>query len=121
MGYFFHLLSLYPAPYIELYMCWPISISYFDFKAVLALPKMARSDQTHKSRSLIQIVLSTLYVYLFVWTRNTLLNVFTYLPQSLHTYLAKSSLHIGLLSSVTKNSVPSKDWGHMEQTKQFGW
>ena len=42
-----------PAPYIEWYMCWPIQISYLNFKAVLALPKTARSAQTHKSISFI--------------------------------------------------------------------
>ena len=35
-----------------------------NFKAVLALPKTARSAQTHKSISFIWIVWSTLYVYL---------------------------------------------------------
>ena len=55
MGYFFH---LYPAPYIELYMYYPIS--YLNFIAVLALPKTARSAQTHKSISFIGIVWSTL-------------------------------------------------------------
>ena len=38
-----------------------------NFKAVLALPKMARSAQTHKSISFIWIVWSTLYVYLWVY------------------------------------------------------
>ena len=36
-----------------------------NFKAVLALPKTARSAQTHKSISFIVIVWSTLYVYLW--------------------------------------------------------
>ena len=36
-----------------------------NFKAVLALPKTARSAQTHKSISFIWIVWSTLYVYLW--------------------------------------------------------
>ena len=36
-----------------------------NFKAVLALPKMARSAQTHKRISFIWIVWSTLYVYLW--------------------------------------------------------
>ena len=35
-----------------------------NFKAVLAMPKTARSAQTHKSISFIWIVWSTLYVYL---------------------------------------------------------
>ena len=61
MGHFFH---LYPAPYIELYLCYPIQISYLKFKEVLALPKMACSAQTHKSISFIWTVWSTLYVYL---------------------------------------------------------
>ena len=64
MGYFFHFSSLYPAPYIELYVCWTILISYLNFKAVLTLPKTAGSAQTHKSISFIWIVWSTLYVYL---------------------------------------------------------
>ena len=38
---------------------------YLNFKAVLALPKTARSAQTHKSISFIWIVWSTLYVYLW--------------------------------------------------------
>ena len=36
-----------------------------NFKAVLALPKMAGSAQTHKSISFIWILWSTLYVYLW--------------------------------------------------------
>ena len=44
-----------------------------EFKAVLVLPKTAGSSQTHKSRSFIWIVWSTLYVYLWanplsIWT-----------------------------------------------------
>ena len=35
-----------------------------NFKAVLALPKMAKSAQTYKSISFIWIVWSTLYIYL---------------------------------------------------------
>ena len=66
MGYFFHFSSLYSATYIELYMCKPIYISYLNFKAVLALPKLAGSAQTHKSVSFIWIVWSTLYVYLWI-------------------------------------------------------
>ena len=69
MGYFFHFSSLYPATYIELYMYYAIYISYLDFKAALALPKMARSVQTHKSISFIWIVWSTLYVYLCYFLR----------------------------------------------------
>ena len=44
--------------------CRCVSLSYLNFKAVLALPKSARSAQTHKSISFICIVWSTLYVYL---------------------------------------------------------
>ena len=65
MGYFFHFSSLYPAPYIELYMCYPIKISKLNFKAVLALPKTTGSAQRNKSLSLIWIVWSTLFVYLW--------------------------------------------------------
>ena len=61
----FYFSSLYPAPYIEWYMCEPIQISYLNFKVVLALPKTACSAQTHKSISFIWIVWSTLYVYLW--------------------------------------------------------
>ena len=61
MGYFFHFSSLYPAPYIELYVCYPIQISYLNFKAVLVLPKTAGSAQTHKSISFIWIVWCTLW------------------------------------------------------------
>ena len=39
-------------------------ILYLNFKTVLALPKTARSAQTHKIISFIWIVWSTLYVYL---------------------------------------------------------
>ena len=66
MDNFFHFSSLYPATYIELYMFYPIQISYLNFKAVLALPQTARSAQTHKSMSFIWIVWSTLYVYLWL-------------------------------------------------------
>ena len=48
----FYCLSLYPAPYIEWYICWPIWISYLNFEAVSALPKTAHSAQTHESISL---------------------------------------------------------------------
>ena len=64
MGFSFYFSSLYPAPYIEFYVCKPIQISYLNFRAVLVLPKIAGSVQTHKSVSFIWIVLSTLYVYL---------------------------------------------------------
>ena len=64
MGFSFHFSSLYPAPYIELYVSFPIWISYFNFRAVLVLPKTVGSAQTHKSMSVIWIVWSTLYVYL---------------------------------------------------------
>ena len=64
MGYFFRFSSLYPATYIELYVCLSIQISYLNFKADLALPKMARSAQTHQSISFIWIVSINLYVYL---------------------------------------------------------
>ena len=66
MGISFHFSSLYPAPDIELYVCYPIWISYLNFRAVLVLPKMAGSAQTHKSMSFIRIVWSTLYVYLWL-------------------------------------------------------
>ena len=56
MGCFFHFSSLYPAPYIELHMCYPIQISYLNSKAVLALPKTAGSAQAYKSVSSIWIV-----------------------------------------------------------------
>ena len=56
MGFSFHFSSLYAAPYIELYVSKPIQISYLNLKAVLVLPKMACSAQTHKSTSFIWIV-----------------------------------------------------------------
>ena len=40
-----------------------------NFRAVLVLPKMAGSAQTHKSMSFIWIVWSTLYVYLWYLSR----------------------------------------------------
>ena len=61
MGYFFHFSSLYPAPYIELYV-----LAYLNFKTVLAMPKTAHSAQTHKSMSFIWIGWITLYVYLWL-------------------------------------------------------
>ena len=80
MGYFFHFSSLYPAPYIELYMCYPIQISHLNFKAVLALPKTAHSAQTHKSISFIWIVWSTIYVYLcFAYESKLYVGAFMYL------------------------------------------
>ena len=39
-----------------------------NFKAVLTLPKTARSAQTHKSKSFIWIVWSTLYVFVYLCT-----------------------------------------------------
>ena len=65
MGFSFHFSSLYPAPYIELYVCQPTYISYLNSRAVLVLPKTAGSAQTHKSMSFIWIVWCTLYVYLW--------------------------------------------------------
>ena len=41
-----------------------------NFKAVLALPKTARSAQTHETISFIWIVWSTLYVYLWKFAQN---------------------------------------------------
>ena len=48
MGYFFQFSSLYPALYIELYMCYVVYSNLIiefqmNFKAVLALPKTAHS------------------------------------------------------------------------------
>jgi hypothetical protein len=65
MGFSFYFSSLYPAPYIELYVCEPIKISYLNSRAVLVLPKTASFAQTHQSMSFILIVWSTLYVYLW--------------------------------------------------------
>ena len=41
----------YTVAYIEFYMCYPIQISYLNFRAVLGLPKTAGSAQTNKSMS----------------------------------------------------------------------
>ena len=41
-----------------------------NFSAVLVLPKTAGSAQTHKRMSFIWIVWSTLYVYLWWWTKD---------------------------------------------------
>ena len=86
MGYFFHFSSLCPAPYIALNcICVSLNqISYLNFKAVLALPKMTRSAQTHKSISFIWIVLSTLYVYLWAFPHFFALDPFL-------TFCSKSS------------------------------
>ena len=65
MGFLFHFSSLYSAPYIKLYVCWPFWISYLNFRAVLVLPKTVGSAQTHKSMSFIWTLWSTLYVYLW--------------------------------------------------------
>ena len=65
MGYFLHFSSLYPAPYIEFYVCKP----YLNFRTILVLPKTAGSAQTHKSKSFIWIVWSTLYVHLWLTIR----------------------------------------------------
>ena len=53
------------------------NISYLNLKADLALPKTASSAQTHKSISFIWIILSTLYVYLWIWHKFSLVNSFT--------------------------------------------
>ena len=68
MGFFFHFSSLHPAPYIELYtyMFKPIQILYLNFKAVLALPKMARSAQTHQNISFIFELFGALYTYVYL-------------------------------------------------------
>ena len=57
MGFSFHFSSLYLAPYIELYVCHSIQISYLNFRAVFLLPKTAGSAQTHKSMSFIWIAI----------------------------------------------------------------
>ena len=57
-GFFFHFSSFYPAPYIELNVCYPTWISYLNFRAVLVLPKVAGSAQTHKS------MFGALYLYI---------------------------------------------------------
>ena len=64
MGYSLYFSSLYTAPFTELYMCWPIWISYLIFRAVLALPKTARSAQTHKIKVSFELF-GTLYMYIF--------------------------------------------------------
>ena len=64
-GLFFPFSSLYRSPYIELHMCYSISISCLNFKAVSALPKTACSAETNKSISFIWIVCSILYVCLW--------------------------------------------------------
>ena len=56
--------GLHCVTFIKCPIHW-IWISYLNFKAVLVLPKMAGSAQTHKSMSFIWIVWSTLYVYLW--------------------------------------------------------
>ena len=71
MGYFFHFSSLYPATYIVYVLTYldfilkfkkqkfgttmqfPEGLEDTPFKTVLALPKTARSAQTHKSISFI--------------------------------------------------------------------
>ena len=105
MGYFFNFSSLYLATYIEFYMCF--QISYLNFKAVLALPNMARSAQAHKSISFIWIVWSTLNVYLWVSPKE-----WSKLQQSPN--LAKlvnqtASLTIDRLGQLWKNSLMSND------------
>ena len=71
MGFSFYFSSLNPAPYIELYIYVLAYLNFiFEFKAVLALPKMARSAQTNKSISFIWIVWSTLYVNLWDIIKN---------------------------------------------------
>ena len=53
------------------FLLWHFLITlYLNFKAGLALPKMARSAQTDKSISFIWIVWSTLYVYLCFYLEN---------------------------------------------------
>ena len=62
---FLSLFKLIPCP-IHWIVCVLAYLNLiFEFKAVLVLPKTADSAQTHKSRSFIWIVWSTLYVYLW--------------------------------------------------------
>ena len=62
MVFFFSLSSLYPATYVELYVCLPIQISHLNFKVVLALPKTAQPTLTNKSTSVIYSVLYDQYL-----------------------------------------------------------
>ena len=63
MGFSFHFSSLYP---LSSPIHWIVCVlAYLNFRAVLVLPKMAASAQTHKSMSFIWVVWSTLYVYLW--------------------------------------------------------
>ena len=65
--------GLHCVTFIKCPIHW-IWISYLNFKAVLVLPKMAGSAQTHKSMSFIWIVWSTLYVYLWLNSKTSLHN-----------------------------------------------
>ena len=100
MGYFFHFSSLYPAPYIGLYT---YVLAYLNFKAVLALPKMAHSAQTHKSISFIWIVWSTLYVYLWQYNQNKKKNCRFYFKtfrprwQNEHVWSLENSVSVSFL------------------------
>ena len=67
MGFPFHFSSLYPAQYIELYVCQPIQVSYLNFRAVLVLPKTTGTAQTHKSMSFNELY-GALYMYISVIT-----------------------------------------------------
>ena len=96
MGFSFHFSSLYPAPYIKLYVCEPIKISYLNFRAVLALPKSARSAQTHKNISFFWIVWSTLYVYLCQW------------PKTVEKYTQKLTLCFTATASTTATTISNQ-------------
>ena len=98
MVFSFHFSSLYPAPYIELYVCLPIQISYLNVRAVLVLPKMAGSAQANKSMSFIWIVWSTLYVYLWFQVQPSSLRHRHLLVKVLYPQLLlKQRLHLSQL------------------------
>ena len=64
-------------------------ISYLNFKAVLELPKMARTDQTNKSISFIWIVWSTLFMYISTFSN-------PHLKKRIHRYCKLSYLQVSM-------------------------
>ena len=68
-GFFLSLFKLTPFP-VHWIVCVLAYLNFiFEFKAVLAKPKTARSAQTHKNIIFNRIVWSTLYVYLWLRAR----------------------------------------------------
>ena len=78
-----------------------------NFTLVLALPKMARSAQTHKSIGFIWMVWSTLYVYLCALSENI---VILWICQALTTVIFFPGWDKSRDSSVNSSKLEQMEW-----------